>query len=166
MALRLPWEGFLFTSTIEILRNIIKCEDMCYIPWTKFKTAGDDDDELQISAAIITSPISQWYLMFLIGFRHHRWFRHYLTSPKMKCEFGTVKISSWWNIWIQKPSHLLDLNHWYRICQNTEPHDDVIEWKHFPRYWPFVRGIHRSPVNSPHKGQWRGALMFSLIGAN
>ena len=41
--------------------------------------------------------------------------------------------------------------------------DDVIKWKHFPRYWPFVRGIHRSPVNSPHKGQWRGALMFSLI---
>ena len=44
-------------------------------------------------------------------------------------------------------------------------HDDVIKWKHFPRYWPFVRGIHRSPVNSPHKGQWRGALMFSLIFA-
>ena len=42
-------------------------------------------------------------------------------------------------------------------------HDDVIKWKHFPRYWPFVRGIHRSPVNSPHKGQWRGALVFSLI---
>ena len=39
-------------------------------------------------------------------------------------------------------------------------HDDVIKWKHFPRYWPFVRGIHRSPLNSPHKGQWRGALMF------
>ena len=40
-------------------------------------------------------------------------------------------------------------------------------WRHqmetFPRYWPFVRGIHRSPVNSPHKGQWRGALMISLI---
>ena len=44
-------------------------------------------------------------------------------------------------------------------------HDNVIKWKHFPRYWPFVRGIHRSPVNSPHKGQWRGALMFSLIRA-
>ena len=42
-------------------------------------------------------------------------------------------------------------------------HDDVIKWKHFPRYWPFVRRIHRSPVNSSHKGQWRGALMFSLI---
>ena len=42
-------------------------------------------------------------------------------------------------------------------------HDDVIRWKHFPRYWSFVRGIHRSPVNSHHKGQWRGAVMFSLI---
>ena len=32
--------------------------------------------------------------------------------------------------------------------------------KHFSRYWPLVRGIHRSPVNSPHKTEWRGALMF------
>ena len=23
-------------------------------------------------------------------------------------------------------------------------HDDVIKWNHFPHYWPFVRGIHRS----------------------
>ena len=49
-------------------------------------------------------------------------------------------------------------------ANNAKPyHDDVIKWKHFPRYWPFVRGIHRSPVNSSHKGLWRGALMFSLI---
>ena len=26
----------------------------------------------------------------------------------------------------------------------SQDHDDVIIWKHFPRYWPFVRGIHRS----------------------
>ena len=52
---------------------------------------------------------------------------------------------------------------WPHFCQPGSAHDDVIKWKHFPRYWPFVRGIHRSPVNSPHKGQWRGALMFSLI---
>ena len=41
-------------------------------------------------------------------------------------------------------------------------HDDVIKWKQFPRYWPFVREIHRSPVNSSQKGQWHGALMHSL----
>ena len=44
-------------------------------------------------------------------------------------------------------------------------HDDVIKWKYFPHYWSFVWGIHRWPVNSPHKGQWRRALMFSLIYA-
>ena len=44
-------------------------------------------------------------------------------------------------------------------------HDDVIKWKHFPCYWSFVRGIHQSPVNSSHKGQWRGALMLSLTYA-
>ena len=46
---------------------------------------------------------------------------------------------------------------------------NAIWWRHqmetFPRYWPFVREIHRWPVNFPHKGQWRGALMFSLICA-
>ena len=44
-------------------------------------------------------------------------------------------------------------------------HDDIIKRKHLSRHWSFVRGIHRSPVTSPHKGQWRGALMFSLICA-
>ena len=50
-------------------------------------------------------------------------------------------------------------------ASSIQIHDDVIKWKHFSRYWPFVRGIQRSSVNSPHKGQWRGALMFSLICA-
>ena len=36
-------------------------------------------------------------------------------------------------------------------------HDDVTKWKHFPCYW--------SSVNSPHKGQWRRTLIFSLICA-
>ena len=53
----------------------------------------------------------------------------------------------------------------FRLDETKENHDDVIKWKHFPRYWPFVREIHRSPVNFPHKGQWRGALMFTLICA-
>ena len=44
-------------------------------------------------------------------------------------------------------------------------HDDIIKWKHFPRYWPFVWRIHRSAVYSPYKGQWCVALIFSLIYA-
>ena len=42
-------------------------------------------------------------------------------------------------------------------------YDDIIKWKHFPHYWPFVWGIHQSPMNSLHKGQWPGALMLSSI---
>ena len=42
-------------------------------------------------------------------------------------------------------------------------------WRHqmetFSRYWLFVWEIHRSLVNPPHQGLWRGALMFSLIRA-
>ena len=41
--------------------------------------------------------------------------------------------------------------------------DGVIKWKHFPCYWPFGRGILRSPVDSPHKDQLRGAFIFPLI---
>ena len=57
----------------------------------------------------------------------------------------------------------------YQECLMIPPTRCYPWWRHqienFLRYWPFVRGIHRSPVDSPHKGQWRGALMFSLICA-
>ena len=52
-----------------------------------------------------------------------------------------------------------------QVSRQRHGHDDVIKWKHFPRHWPFVRGIHRSPVNSLYKGHWRGDLMFSLMCA-
>ena len=61
-------------------------------------------------------------------------------------------------------SHAKIAHHtWSNLIENTQ--EDVIKRKHFPRYWTFVRGIHRSPVDSPHKGQWRGTLMFSFIYA-
>ena len=48
---------------------------------------------------------------------------------------------------------------------NLEHHDDVIKMETFSALLAIVRGIDRSPVNSPHKGQWRVALMFTLISA-
>ena len=53
--------------------------------------------------------------------------------------------------------------HAYSMMTNT--HDDVNKWKHFLRCWPFVRGFHWSPVNSPHRDHWCRALLFSLICA-
>ena len=81
-----------------------------------------------------TLPSHQWY-NFNVQYRS--------TTTNMGMEVWEKE--AWWVHW------------------KYQVHDDVIKWKHFPRHWPFVREIHRFPVNSPHKGQWRGALMFSLI---
>ena len=70
------------------------------------------------------------------------------------------RLLSWWRYQMETFSTLLV------ICAGNSP---ILG--EFPaqrpvarrRYWPFVQGIHRSPVNSPHKGQWRGALVFSVI---
>ena len=59
-----------------------------------------------------------------------------------------------WVPWLQY--NQLYLHGHYFVSQRmpvwqTVTHDDVIKWKHFPRYWPFARGIHRSPVNTRTK---------------
>ena len=82
-------------------------------------------------------------------------------------KFVVVLFKFHWNIFSMVQLTLRTLTHIItnlsRLFKIARIHDDVIKWKHFPRNWPFVRKIHRSPVNFPHKGQWRGALMFSLI---
>ena len=98
--------------------------------------------------------------------RHHTSHREaegaILRSPSIQVLKDDCSFSFHTNM---KHGRLLGLKLYVGFPAFTVSHDDVIKWKHFPRYWPFVRGIHRSPVNSPHKGQWRGALMFTLICA-
>ena len=111
----------------------------------------------------------------------HRHYKHYSSKSKYlkKTEheisvrpdslvFSCYTIRRHWH-------DVLNLIHYSYIVHNIiciwgrhgdgPPHDGVIKWKPFPRYWPFVWGIHRWPVNSCHKGQWRGVLIFSLICA-
>ena len=69
---------------------------------------------------------------------------------KLHCSIGGVAYMELFDycfccIWTETIEHSL-----YSILSCRR--DDVIKWKHFPRYWPFVWGI-----------QWRGALIFSLI---
>ena len=58
---------------------------------------------------------------------------------------------------------------WFRVpwCQfSTSPPAtdcDVIKWKHFPRYCAFVRGFHRSLVDSPHKGRVTRTFYVPLL---
>ena len=74
---------------------------------------------------------------------------------------------SWWGSWRIFRFTLIRRCGWKAAIMGCiwNSLDDVIKWKYFTRHWPFVMGIHRSPVNSLHKGQWRRVLMFSLICA-
>ena len=65
--------------------------------------------------------------------------------------------------WLIRMHHVSLYEHRQMIARNASLKRHQMET--FPRYWPFVREIHRWPVNSPHKGQWLGALIFSLIWA-
>ena len=47
----------------------------------------------------------------------------------------------------------------FKLCLSS---CDIIKWKHFPRYWPFVRGTHRWPVKSPHKVTRSFGVFFDL----
>ena len=79
--------------------------------------------------------------------------------------------------WVEKKSPFTTGNwvgwlwHSYLLCHvcmfsKLCIHDDVIKLKHFPCYWPVVCGIPRSPVNSPHKCQGRGPLVFFYLRLN
>ena len=94
---------------------------------------------INVVVAVVTPPFSS--LFFGIS---AVWY----PVTYMHCDICKV------NIWFSKPLFTIAV---------LNLHDEVIKWNHFPCYWPFVRGINRSPVNSLHKGQWRGTLMFSLI---
>ena len=75
--------------------------------------------------------------------------------PSLKCwDYVQVMYADLW--WDMTPKI---------FCLYVDVHDDVIKWKHFPCHWRLVRGIHWSSVDCPHKGQSRGALMFSLVCA-
>ena len=82
-----------------------------------------------------------------------------------------VHVISWRNCRMQRMCLQWWLDFcWDRLINGFWPwslrlHDGVIKWKRYPRHWPFGWGIHRSPVDSPHKGQSPVVLMFSLIRA-
>ena len=58
---------------------------------------------------------------------------------------------------------------WWRYCVMIRNEALMTSWRHqmetFSALLAICAGNSPVPVNSPHKGQWRGALMFSLICA-
>ena len=67
--------------------------------------------------------------------------RNKITSVNKPCGVRWVLLSRYPHQLTSLPSHCAHLEIGYR---RFHLHHDVIKWKHFPPYWPFVRGIHRS----------------------
>ena len=96
--------------------------------------------------------------------------RWYTMRTRMQCE--CKKCNSWPLLLVE--GYILTRSMRFRLARNLccficrwstdfAVHDDVIKWKHISALLALYAG--NSPANSPHKGQWRGALMFSLICA-
>ena len=107
-----------------------------------------------------STPIRIWFMKFLIVRRvDTNVFCSLKHSYRIRSSFGMFSLRMTLP-WKTSEQYAID-----NVLAIAQLHSTW--WRHqmetFPRYWPFVRGIHRSPVNSPHKGQWRGVLMFSLI---
>ena len=109
-----------------------------------------------------------WWLVnigFGDGFVLYHATRHYLN----KCWPGSIKPydmrPQWVNYLLFNLVYVFLLTYWMTIPEMLSFHNDVVKWKHFPCYCSFVWGILWSLVNSSHKGQWCGALMFSSICA-
>ena len=158
--------------------NFISYHLMSCSPTPTYKQPlyGCQPDEPQASLATTDRRRINVYIVLLFVLLFMYAVLHCLYSVGNKIASTTTTTSSSkgdpgeWKIWIG-----LDVNYLlsfdnpmliHRVCEYRQVplhchcHDDVIKWKHFPRYWPFVRGIHRVPLNSPHKDQWRGVLCF------
>ena len=90
---------------------------------------GNPGRRCQITALV-------WYKLFLIYFH--------------LVYYGIFRELYLWHHIMFIPSSIL--------CLYMPIHDDIMPWKHFLHYWLFVRGIHQSLVDSPH----RGPVMHSI----
>ena len=149
--------------------------------WSCFKLYcySSNGRALLISTKPMLYHSTKWLIGYVTCGRSIIELNHTLASPVPRVFNETNH--SWFNITQKIPREALDfkllmnviywvasgfLSLWYHgrmeeygITKIT----DAIKWKHFPS--ALLAFCYGSPVNSPRKGQWRGALVFSLICA-
>ena len=86
------------------------------------------------------------------------WFRQWHVS----CSTTSHHIKQCWLFLIWWPWGPITSAKWKVKCYDIMM---TSQMETFSALLAFLRGIHRPPVSSPHKGQWRRALLFSIICA-
>ena len=114
------------------------------------------------------------FLVCCVGFANYQTYHFGHKLNALLCIYGETGDfeCQYWKLRVAS-QNFCGLFEWHRVVKTGPLKSStgkqitwgVIKWKHFPRYWPIVRGIHRSPVKSSHKSQWRGDLSFFLICA-
>ena len=140
----------------------LSCEKMCYLEhYFGFchETQRSEKIRQKVWCFCITSSLLLWSFMPAIkiislnnGIRHQIYqqsFTWNVQKTEITINKHTFDDQNSFAMWMYDVKFATSLIPWRR--QQMEK---------FSHYGPFVRGIHRSPANSPHKGQWRGALMF------
>ena len=85
-----------------------------------------------------------WIFTLMLAWRRH-WTNNWVGGDLIRDDAHVT--SPRWSLWSFAPgSAAVNTVFWLgnkpglgSICGKWGIHDDVIKWKHFPRYWPFVR---------------------------
>ena len=116
----------------------------------------------QTSPAMISDPGLQWTPLSI-------YFEHYFISAKRlskHCALTSITKLSLKGCWLWSSLNII-LWRAHNMCENLRI--QISWWRHqmktFSALLALCAGNSLVPVNSPYKGQWRGALMFSLICA-
>ena len=128
----------------KIWTSILLCTHHQTWSWTKMCFPQKDKD--------ISGDLSDIFLISIMSF-------------SVLCEI--------WNRWNDLINKLGDILEWllsskprntYRYLPSDWHHDDVAALKRFLDHWPFVRGIHRSPMDSPKRASDAEPLCFFRTG--
>ena len=122
----------------------VRNSDVYYSLIIRFKTTISGHNDLEIPMQV-SSIICETSLFSGKQFKS--------TSPNLISLFFRFYFAYFLHSISQTRCLFVNVQTWWRH------HMETFSALHFPR------GIHRSPVNSTHKGQWRGTLIFSLICA-
>ena len=151
----MQWIKFMYSKSQELCTFCAFCLYFHIYSWELFSETGAVTSESTLRIRTILAKRLQ-------GFTKNWLYNIIKTNPKRnvfifciasvnKIRINLVFVSFTWFV-LQKPVPYIHTQH-----------HDVIAWKYGPRYWRFVTGIHRSPVNSPYKRQLRGAMRRSLM---
>ena len=106
-----------------------------------------------IKLSAILYPKSLANMVVEVGTRHNH---QILLHGRLKCEESWSHVVKWF-VYLSRDFTQVS------YCKSCH-HDGCMAWKQLPDYWPFVREIRRSSVDSPHEGQVMRRLAVFFVG--